>query len=707
MKLKFDKIDKTLLDKINNSDLISRDLSWTQFNYRVLDQAKRTRRNILDRLKFIAITASNLDEFMMIRVGSLYNYLDYDKSRIDYSGLREYDFKKTLLGELASFHGDKEEYLSKTLLPEAEKKGLLIRGLDDLKEDELRKVNFYFNKTVYPMLTPMLYDTFHTFPSLSGKRIIIGAVTNAKKGDSTDKHSFVQIPSNLPPFLEIERGDKFVYVPIEEIVLGNLDKLYKKVHIDSTAVFRITRNGDFDYDTYDESEDTFVEEIQRKLKKRKTGRVVRLEVKQGSSKRIIKLLRKKFEIEKDDTLECTLLDHTRLWFFVKNANLRGLVDTGIKKEPVAPLFNAGDLSPENIFKTLKKQDLVLHHPYNRIDPVLNMLEAAADDPDVLAIKITIYRLADDSRVTAALLKAAESGKNVSVLFEVKARFDEENNITEGRRLEKAGCFVIYGIPKVKTHTKLLMIVRRSGGSDVSRYVHMSSGNYNESTAGLYTDISYMTSERVYGRDVSEFFNVITGHSIPDYYRKLITTPGDMRKKVVSLIRGEVRNKKKGLKAGIIIKVNSLEDKQTIEELYKASKAGVSVKLIVRGICCARAGRKGLSENVEIKSIVGDYLEHSRVYYFHNDGDPKVLSGSADVMVRSFDKRIESLYKVEGTARQQIMAILDYSLRDEANSFIMQEDGSYERVQSESKKPFNVHDAFYTMSEEDVMGVKLF
>ncbi len=706
MKLKFDNIDKALQDKINNSDLISRDLSWTQFNYRVLDQAKRTRRNILDRLKFIAITASNLDEFMMIRVGSLYNYLDYDKSRIDYSGLREHDFKKTLIGELTSFHQEKEDYLTKTLLPEAEKKGLLILGLEDLKEDELRKVSFYFNKTVYPMLTPMLYDTFHTFPSLSGKRIIIGAVTNAKKGDSEDKHSFVQIPSNLPPFLEIERDNKFVYVPIEEIVLGNLNKLYKKVHIDSTAVFRIIRNGDFDYDTYDESEDTFVEEIQRKLKKRKTGRVVRLEVKTGSSKRITKLLRKKFEIDKDDTLECGLLDHSRLWFFVKNANLRSVIGTGVKKEPVAPLFNSGDLSPENIFKTLRKQDLVLHHPYNRIDPVLNMLEAAAEDPDVLAIKITIYRLADDSRVTAALLKAAEKGKNVSVLFEVKARFDEENNISEGRRLEKAGCFVIYGIPKVKTHTKLLMIVRRSG-SDVTQYVHMSSGNYNESTAGLYTDISYMTSERIYGKDVSEFFNVITGHSIPDYYRKLITTPGDMRKKIVSLIRGEVRNKKKGLNAGIIIKVNSLEDKQTIEELYKASKAGVPVKLIVRGICCARAGRKGLSENIEIKSIVGDYLEHSRVYYFHNDGDPKVLSGSADVMVRSFDKRIESLYKVEGTARQQVMAILDYSLRDEANSFVMQEDGSYEAVKSASKKPFNVHDAFYKITEEEVMGVKLF
>lgn len=705
MKLKFEDIDPSWVAQIDQSELISRDLSWTEFNYRVLEQAKFTDRSIFDRLKFLAIVSSNLDEFMMIRVGSLYNYLDYNKKRIDYSGLREEPFKETLLGELRAFSKERDQYLKKTLKPDFEKNGFQILRADELTEGEKRKVSYYFNKMVYPMLTPMVYDTFHPFPSLLGKTLTIGVVTKSPdSGDDEDRYSFIQIPKNIPSFYEIERDEQVIFVPIESIVEEHIQKLYKNVRVDATSVFRITRNGDFDYDTYDESENTFVEEIRRKLKKRKTGRVVRVEVQRGASKRLAKLLRKKFEVEKINIFESDLVDLTRLWEIIKNKNFSDAMTP--LATPVTPLFSEADINEDNIFDVLKKQDIVLHHPYNSIEPVLTLLEAAAEDPDVLSLKMTIYRLADDSRVTAALLRAAENGKHVSVLFEVKARFDEENNITEGRKLEKAGCFVVYGIPKVKTHTKLLMIVRKDK-KDVIRYVHMSSGNYNESTAKLYTDLSYLTSQRTYGKDISEFFNVITGHSIPNYYKKLITTPGDMRKKIIRLIRTEVRNANKGLKSGIIIKVNSLEDKAIIEELYRASSAGVPIKLIVRGICCCRAGRKGLSDNIFVKSIVGDYLEHSRIYYFHNDNEPKVYGGSADVMVRSFDRRIESLFLTEGKPMQLMMAILDYSLKDEKNSFIMQEDGSYITAETTSDKPFNVHDAFFSLTEDEVNKVKLF
>jgi polyphosphate kinase len=332
--------------------------------------------------------------------------------------------------------------------------------------------------------------------------------------------------------------------------------------------------------------------------------------------------------------------------------------------------------------------------------MVRLLEQAAEDPQVLGIKQTIYRLADDSRVTAALLKAAENGKHVSVLFEVKARFDEERNIREGARLEKAGCFVIYGVSKYKTHTKMLMIIRKEG-EKVTRYVHIGSGNYNEQTSKLYTDVSLLTTNDVYGHDVSEFFNVITGHSQPDDYEYLITAPKDMRQQLIHLIREEVRNAKKGLPSGIVMKMNSLEDKEVIDEFYKASKAGVPIRLIVRGICCLRPGRPGLSENIEVRSIVGDLLEHSRLFYFHQAGQPKVYAGSADVMVRSFDRRIEALFLiVNPQLKREAISILRLNMLDNQNTYTMREDGAYiRRMPAPDEPKVNVHRDFYRRDEE--------
>jgi polyphosphate kinase len=360
-----------------------------------------------------------------------------------------------------------------------------------------------------------------------------------------------------------------------------------------------------------------------------------------------------------------------------------------------------------LFEILKERDILLHHPYNSMEPVLELLERAAEDPLVLSIKITIYRLSKDSRISAALLKAAENGKHVAVLFEVKARFDEENNLREAQKLQKAGCYVIYGVSNLKTHTKLLLVVRNEGDR-VYRYVHLSSGNYNEVTSRFYTDIGLMTTNETYANDVSDFFNVITGHSQPAAYRNLITSPRDMRIQLCNLVKRESENAKAGIPAGIVIKLNSLQDKEFIDSLYEASQAGVTIKLIIRGMCCLRPGRKGLSENIEVISIVGEYLEHSRIYYFHNGGDPKVYTGSADAMVRSFDRRIESLFLLEqDILRKQAMNNLRYNLMDNVNAYTMREDGNYVIKEQNGEPPFNVHKEFYEVTREIIKDVKLF
>jgi len=378
-------------------------------------------------------------------------------------------------------------------------------------------------------------------------------------------------------------------------------------------------------------------------------------------------------------------------------------------KPVKPLSLESRKEDENIFNVLRKRDVVLHHPYNSIEPLLELIEKAAEDPKVLSIKLTVYRLADNSRIVSALLRALENGKNVAALFEVKARFDEENNIRQANRLREAGCYVVYGVGNLKTHTKLLLIVRKEGVEDIKRYIHMSSGNYNESTSKLYTDIGFMSSNEEYANDVSEFFNVITGHSQPEGFNNLITAPRDMRSTLVKLIKQEAKNSKAGLASGIIVKMNSLQDKETIESFYKASQAGVKIELIVRGICCLRPGRKGLSENIKVRSIVGDYLEHSRICYFHNNNDPKVYSGSADMMVRSFDRRLESLFILKDPfLKQQLINILVFNLKDNENTYMMSEDGSYSKVKpKKGDTSFNIHEEFYHLTMKQVMNASMF
>ncbi|UJP64128.1 polyphosphate kinase 1 [Mongoliitalea daihaiensis] len=693
---------------IQNSDLVSRDLSWLTFNERVLDQSKKESRSIFEKLKFLAITASNLDEFFMIRVGSLYNYLDYDKERVDYSGLREEPFKMKLMLECQKFHKMQQEHFLKNLLPSMPEFGFMLSNVRNLQPAEQEVIRNYFMKAVYPMLTPMVFDGYRTFPILMNKLLVFGVVTLAP-GDKKEnrKLSFVQIPANIPRFFEVEREDMMIYVPIEEVIRENIVSLFRNVNIEAVNLFRITRNGDF---TLEESEDmdaNFLEEVKRKLNERKSGRVVRIEIEEGYSRWMINLLKERWNILDDSIFKverASMLDFTGLWQMIGNRRFKDKLPQ--MPAPVPPVSYPED-GTDDIFHVLKGRDILLHHPYNNIDPILELIEKAADDPHVMAIKMTIYRLAKDSRITKALLRAAENGKHVSVLFEVKARFDEENNIREAKKLQKAGCFVIYGISNVKTHTKLLLIVKKDENY-VTRYVHLGSGNYNEDTARLYTDIGLLTTNETLANDVSEFFNVITGHSMPTTYQNLITAPRDMRNQLIEYIETEAANARNGLPSGVFIKVNSLEDSEIIYALYRASQSGVPVKLIIRGICCLRPGRKGLSENIEVLSIVGDFLEHSRIYHFHNNGDTRTYAGSADMMVRSFDKRLESLFRIQDPLlEKQLMNILAYNLRDNVNAYIMQEDATYIAKQpKEGEEVFNIHHEFFNLKLTDVKNVKL-
>lgn len=689
------------LKEINKSDLISRDLSWLNFNYRVLDQVKNDNRNLLDRLKFLSIVSSNFDEFFEVRVGSLYNYIDSKKNRIDYSGMRENPFREYLLDNSKVFFDDFNSFFSNSIIPLMEKEKIFIGDLDLLDKDGIKKVKKYFKKTIFPMITPMVFDSLHSFPILMNKVLIFGVVTKSKKTSSKSKISFIQIPQNIPRFFEYKIDSKIYFIPIENIIRKYIKTFFQGILIESVSLFRIIRNGDYTLEESEDIESNFLEELKQKLKDRKFSRVVRLDVLNNYDKNVIKELQKIFKIDDFNLMKLSknsFLDLSSIFQVVNYNEFSELLPK--YPSPIKP-FDLNEIHEKSIFQILSEKDIFLHHPYNSFDPVIKLLKEAAEDPDVLSIKITLYRTAKNSRVIDELLKAAENGKHVSVLFEVKARFDEENNFKNGYKLEKAGCYVIYGIGSLKTHTKLLLIVRREG-KKIRNYAHMGTGNYNETTSKLYTDIGLMTSNKSYTKDALKFFNVITGHSIPDDYENLLTAPNYMKDKIISFIEKEIKNVKNGGIGKICIKINSLQDKTVINKLYDASNVGVKICLIVRGICCLRPDRKNLSENIQVISIVGDYLEHSRLYYFHNNNDPLIFSGSADVMIRSYKRRIESLFKINDEfIKKQAITILNYNLRDNMNSYILQEDGSYKKKEFKKNNKFNIFEEFYSLNSEKI------
>ena len=663
---------------------VNRELSWLKFDERVLSEARDKNLPLFDRLKFLSITASNLDEFFMVRVASLKDQVHAGYHKTDIAGMTAKEQLKEISVRTHELVHVQYNTLNRSLIPALEKAGMhLVAAHENLTEAQSIFVDRYFEDNVYPVLTPMAMDSSRPFPLIRNKTLNIGALISKKeksdklsKKDKTGELLFatVQVPSVLPRVVQIpskKDGDTTVIL-LEEIIERNIDKLFLSYDVICAHPYRIMRNADLTIDE-DEAEDLLVE-IQRQLKKRQWGEVIRLEVEDTMDKKLLKELKKHLDVV--DRVVYKINGPLDLTFLMKVNGLPGFDHLKYEKYVPQPAFSNGDYS--NIFDKIKKHDRLLFHPYYEFTPVIEFIRQAAVDPNVLAIKQTLYRVSGNSPIIAALEQAAENGKQVTVLVELKARFDEENNIAWAKKLEKAGCHVIYGLVGLKTHSKIALVVRREEDG-IKRYVHLGTGNYNDQTAKLYTDMGLLTCSDPIGEDATAVFNMLSGYSEPGKWNKLAVAPIWLKDKFLMLINREAENARQGKKARIIAKMNSLCDPKVMEALYDASAAGVKIDLIVRGICCIKAGVPGLSENISVRSIVGNFLEHSRIFYFFNDGFEDIYMGSADWMPRNLDKRVEITFPVEDPdLKKRIKDILKIQLADTLKAHIMQPDGSYEK-----------------------------
>lgn len=664
----------------------NRELSWILFNNRVLSEARDKQIPLLERLKFLSITASNLDEFFMIRVASLKDMVNASYRKPDIAGMTPKEQLKELNVATHELVNLQYSTYNRSLLPLLQQEGIrVIQNHEDLNEEEKEYVDHYFMENVYPVLTPMAVDSSRPFPLIRNKSLNIGALLS-KKGEKKElEFATVQVPSVLArivPILPTQKENKTTVILLEEIIERNIQKLFLNYDIVCAHPFRIMRNADLTIEE-DEAAD-LLKEIEKQLKKRQWGQAIRLEVESEIDKRLLKIIKRELEIEEEDIYYINgPLDLT---FLMKMYGIEGY--DHLRMEPYIPK-PVPEMSGEgSIFDKIRKQDVLLHHPYQTFTPVVDFIRQAARDKDVLAIKQTLYRVSGNSPIIAALAQAAENGKQVSVLVELKARFDEENNIVWAKKLEKAGCHVIYGLVGLKTHSKITLVVRREEDG-IRRYVHLGTGNYNDATAKLYTDMGLLTCNEAIGEDATAVFNMLSGYSEPLSWNKLSLAPLWLKDKFLNLIQREEEHAKNKQPAHIIAKVNSLCDRDIIEALYRASMAGVKIELIVRGICCLKVGIKGISENISVRSIVGNFLEHSRIFYFENSGKPEVYMGSADWMPRNLERRVEILFPVEEPSlKEKVMHILQMQLQDNVKAHILQEDGRYVKVDKRGKELVN-------------------
>ncbi|MFR2138509.1 MAG: RNA degradosome polyphosphate kinase [Clostridium sp.] len=676
----------------------NRELSWLLFNRRVLEEAKDSSLPLFDRLKFLSITSSNLDEFFMIRVASLKDMVQVKYNKKDISGMTPAEQLAAINERTHLFVKDQYDIFNRSLIPALEKEGVhVLSHYENLSEKQSKYVDRYFTDEVYPVLTPMAVDSSRPFPLIRNKTLNIGAILRMKKdktaggqfrdlylshgskkkgADSNDTDfATVQVPSVLPRFVEIpseQKGEK-TFILLEQIIEKNIGKLFVNYEIESVFPYRIMRNADLSIEE-DEAADLLIE-IERQLKKRQWGQAIRLEVEAGMDKRLLKKLRQELKIKEEDIFKINgPLDLT---FLMKLSGLEGYDKLRTPKYTPQPAkwLNGED----HLFDQIRDHDVLLHHPYETFDPVVDFVKQASKDPNVLAIKQTLYRVSSHSPIIASLAAAAENGKQVTVLVELKARFDEENNIIWARKLEQAGCHVIYGLVGLKTHSKITLVVRKEEDG-IRRYVHLGTGNYNDSTAKLYTDMGLLTCRKAIGEDATAVFNMLSGYSEPAFWNKLAIAPIRLRDRFTQLINREKEFAKKGKKAFIRAKMNSLCDAGIISSLYEAAAAGVKIELVVRGICCLKTGMPGISENITVRSIVGDFLEHSRIFHFYNNGFEEVYMGSADWMPRNLDKRVEILFPVEDDAlKAEVIHILDIQLADNEKARILQKNGTYRRA----------------------------
>ncbi len=674
---------------------LNRELSWLRFNDRVLEEALDQSHPLLERLKFLAIFSSNLDEFFMIRVSGLRRQMEASAHKTPPDRLLPSEQIAMIRQQLQPKLEEQYNCWKNDLLPKLEDQGIKILHYDQLKRKQRKILRGYFKKEIYPALTPLAFDPGHPFPHISNLSMNLAVVVqDPKHGQRFARLKVPKIYSRLIAIPSEESADEFqelglddhtstIFVWLEEIVKANLDLLFPGLKIRAAYPFRVTRDADPEIEE-DEASDLLAA-IEESVRERQFGSAIRLEIDSSMPDQVKDILQ-------------TNLDVASYQIYVVDGpiglsdvmELMGINRPELKDKPFKPTIPPSLSTEESIISVMRRKNVLLYHPYDSFDPVIRFIREAARDPEVLAIKMTLYRIGPDSPVVAALMDARENGKQVAVLVELKARFDEENNIVWARALERAGVHVVYGLIGLKTHAKVSVVIRHEQDG-IRRYIHMATGNYNSVTARLYSDIGYFTCDPAIGKDVSALFNGLTGYSRNEKYKKLLVAPGDMQKGIISRIEREIKVHKQSGDGYLAFKMNSLADNSCIKALYKASQAGVKIDIQARGICCLRPGVKGISDNITVTSIVGRFLEHPRIYYFRNGGDEEILLGSADLMPRNLYRRVETLFPVEDdTIKTSIRdEILNIHLKDNVKARRMLPDGSYEPVRpGENEEPLN-------------------
>jgi polyphosphate kinase len=652
---------------------LNRELSWLEFNARVLEEAMDASVPILERLKFALIASSNFDEFFVVRVAALQNAVVEGDTAPDFAGLTPNDQLRAISLRAHELVDQLHRTVREDLLPALAARGIRLTAVAELDAAQRSALGRAFRDDVLPALTPLAIDSSRPFPMLASFSLNLAVLLAPAEGEEAPRLAVVQVPSRLPQLVRPAGLDGSSYALLADVARSELPSLFPGQTLLEAVAFRVARDAELDFD--DEGGRDFMQALEEELRRRRQSRVVRLEVGHEVSDTLLSLLVSRLEIGPDDVyrINAPALDLRALAPLLDLPALEDLRDA-----PLKPLVNLEAAERANLFALLEQRDILLHHPYEAFDPVVELIEQAARDPDVLAIKQTLYRTSGDSPIVRALAAAAEQGKQVTVLIELTARFDEQSNIKWARNLEQAGAHVIYGVRGYKTHAKICLIVRRSRVG-IRRYVHLGTGNYNDRTARLYTDMGLLTADRDIGKDASAFFNALTGYSDPPQMKTLTMAPGGLRERFLKLIERERQRAAAGQPAEIRAKMNSLVDEDIIRALYEASRAGVVIRLNVRGVCCLRPSVKGLSETIEVVSIVDRFLEHARVFQFKNGGDEEVYLSSADWMPRNFDRRVELLFPLLAPeARKKAIDALDAMFEDKVKARRLQSDGSYKR-----------------------------
>ncbi|WP_145058458.1 polyphosphate kinase 1 [Adhaeretor mobilis] len=672
---------------------INRELSWLEFNTRVLEEAQDASNPLLDRLKFLAIFSSNLDEFFMVRVAGLREQafggvVAQDKTPDDMAPIEQLLQISQRTKQLIS---DQCACWNEDILPSLAKEGIRILQVDELNKKQSKLVSDFFQKRAFPILTPMAIDPSHPSPRFHNRGVYLAASLQRVSGlGPADLSAVVQLPQVLPRFVPVGEPGETTFVLLEDVLASKLPELFGGYKIARHTTFRITR--DMDVDLLDEEGDDMLRAIETRLRERQHSEAVRLEVEKGVASNLLAMITGQEKLHQDIPVEGqmydeiypvdALLDMTSLWELVR---LPGKAD--LREAPFVARIPLGLHLGEDLFAEIADHDILLHHPFDSFDPVVQFVQQAADDPHVLAIKQTLYRTSGDSPIVRALIQAAENGKHVTALVELKARFDEANNISWSRIMERAGVHVVYGFMDLKTHSKLSMVVRQENNK-VRRYVHLSTGNYNPSTAALYTDTGLFTSDKLMADDATALFNFLTGYSQGHKWEKLVVAPQKLHQRTLELIDAQAERAREGKSSRIFAKLNSLVDRRTIEALYRASEAGTQIDLVVRGICSLRPGLPGISENIRVRSIVDRFLEHSRIFVFGEGSKSEVYMTSADWMPRNFERRVEVMFPIEDPqlCKRVIEEIIPAYLRDNSKARELMPDGSYQRAKPKGKEP---------------------